>query len=88
MSLNTHHPVALPLAAYKAQHVKFVVEGKIATLTHGAYCQFHAGSAKELRDLLTAVAVFAAGGRKALTDYGKRTGGAALQLTQRFDSPR
>ena len=59
---------------------------KIAALTKGAYSQFHAGSAKELRDLLTAVAVFAAGGRKALTDYGKRTGGAALQLTQGFDT--
>ena len=61
---------------------------RIATMTHGAYCQFNAGSAKELRDLLTAVAVFAAGGRKALTDYGKRTGGAALQLTHRFDTQR
>ena len=33
MSLNTHHPVPLPLADYKAQHVKLVVEGKLATLT-------------------------------------------------------
>ena len=32
MSLNTHHPVPLPLAAYKAQHVKLTVEGKLATL--------------------------------------------------------
>jgi enoyl-CoA hydratase/carnithine racemase len=33
MNLNTHHPVPLPLSAYKAQHVKFTVEGKVATLT-------------------------------------------------------
>src|SRR5215204_682838 len=33
MMLNTHHPVALPLASYKAQHVKLTVEGKLATLT-------------------------------------------------------
>jgi enoyl-CoA hydratase/carnithine racemase len=33
MSLNTHHPVPLPLSSYKAQHVKLVVEGKLATLT-------------------------------------------------------
>jgi enoyl-CoA hydratase/carnithine racemase len=33
MSLNTHHPVPLPLASYKAQHVKFEVSGKLATLT-------------------------------------------------------
>ncbi len=26
MSLNTHHPVPLPLASYKAQHVKLAVE--------------------------------------------------------------
>ncbi len=58
---------------------------RIATLTKGAYCPFNANSARELRDLLTAVAVFAAGGRKALTHYGTRTGGAALLLTQRLD---
>src|SRR6476661_7911768 len=33
MSLNTHHPVPLPLSAYKAQHVKFEVDGKVATLS-------------------------------------------------------
>jgi enoyl-CoA hydratase/carnithine racemase len=33
MSLNTHHPVPLPLSSYKAQHVKLTVEGKLATLT-------------------------------------------------------
>ena len=33
MMLNTHHPVALPLGSYKAQHVKLTVEGKLATLT-------------------------------------------------------
>ena len=39
---------------------------EIARLTHGAYCRFGPGSAAELRDLLTAVAVYAAGGQKAL----------------------
>ena len=58
---------------------------RIAALTKGAYCPFNAGSARELRELLMAVAVFAAGGRKALGDFGARTGGAALLLTQRFD---
>ncbi len=33
MTLNTHHPVTLPLSSYKAQHVKFEVSGKLATLT-------------------------------------------------------
>jgi len=54
---------------------------QVAKLTNGAYCQFDSSSARQLRDLLSAVAVYAAGGRPALQDYGKRTGGAALQIT-------
>jgi hypothetical protein len=57
---------------------------EIARLTKGAYCHFDRGSAKQLRELLTAVAVYAAGGRKALTALsGKRDGaGARLLLEQ------
>ena len=54
---------------------------QIARLTNGAYCSFDASSAQQLRELLSAVAVFAAGGRTALADYSKRTGGAVLQIT-------
>lgn len=57
---------------------------QIATLTGGAYCPFDAGSAKQLRELLSAVAVYAAGGRKALEDFGKRQGGAARLLTHQI----
>ncbi len=57
---------------------------EIARLTGGAYCRFDAGSAQQLRDLLSAVAVYAAGGRKALEDFGQRQGGAALRLTRQF----
>jgi hypothetical protein len=39
---------------------------EIARLTHGAYCRFAAGSARELGELLRAVAVYAAGGLTAL----------------------
>lgn len=39
---------------------------EIARLTKGAWCRFDQGSAGELRALLQAVAVFAAGGRAAL----------------------
>ena len=63
-----HDPI--PLRAFK----------QIATLTNGAYCRFDASSAAMLKELLSAVAVFAAGGRPALADYGKRRGGAVLQL--------
>ena len=53
----------------------------IAKLSGGAYCPFDAGSAEHLRQLMGAVAAYAAGGRAALADYGKRTGGVALLLS-------
>ncbi len=53
---------------------------QIARLTKGAYLSFDAASARQLRDLLGAVAVYAAGGRRALEDLGKRAGGAVLQI--------
>jgi hypothetical protein len=56
---------------------------EIARMTHGAHCTFDAGSAKQLRDLLTAVAVYAAGGTKALLTLRLRgSSGAKLLLTQ------
>lgn len=54
---------------------------QIARLSGGACCRFDASSARELRDLLSAVAVYAAGGRRALSDFSQRRGGATLQLT-------
>jgi hypothetical protein len=57
---------------------------EIARLSGGAYCRFDSSSAQQLRDLLSAVAVYAAGGRKALENFGKRQGGVALRLTQQF----
>lgn len=52
---------------------------QMARLTRGAHCRFDASSPDQLRDLLKAVAVFAAGGRRALNDYGRR-GGAGVRL--------
>ncbi|NIM29211.1 MAG: VWA domain-containing protein [Gammaproteobacteria bacterium] len=57
---------------------------EIARLSGGAYCRFDASSAQQLRDLLSAVAVYAAGGRKALENFGRRQGGVALRLTQQL----
>jgi hypothetical protein len=45
---------------------------EIARLTKGAYCRFDAGSAQQLKELLAAVAVYAAGGRKALAALSGR----------------
>src|SRR5262245_49838253 len=52
---------------------------EIARLTKGAYCRFDAGSAAQLRDLLSAVAVYAAGGRKALEALSGRGARALLE---------
>ena len=57
---------------------------EIARLTRGAYCAFDAGSAAQLRDLLSAVAVYAAGGRKALSDFSRQRGGLLQQLTRQL----
>lgn len=57
---------------------------EIARLARGAYCRFDSGSAEELRTLLGAVAAYAAGGRRALADYGKARGGAALLLAHQI----
>jgi hypothetical protein len=53
---------------------------EIARLTKGAYCRFDAGSARQLRELLAAVAVYAAGGRRALEALSQKTQGRGAQL--------
>ncbi len=53
----------------------------VAKLSGGAFCPFDTASAEQLRQLLGAVAAYAAGGRTALADYGKRVGGSALLLS-------
>jgi len=58
---------------------------QIARLSNGAYCPFDAGSARQLRDLLSAVAVYAAGGRRALIEFGERRGGEVRRLTRQLD---
>jgi hypothetical protein len=57
---------------------------QIARLSGGAYSHFDADSPQTLRDLLSAVAVYAAGGRKALEQFGRRRGGSVLQLTDQM----
>lgn len=53
---------------------------EIARLTHGAYFPFDRNSAGTLRELLSAVAVYAAGGRPALEAHSASRGGAATLL--------
>jgi hypothetical protein len=49
-------------------------------LTKGAYCHFDSGSARQLRELLSAVAVYAAGGRQALERLADQSGGSGARL--------
>ena len=53
----------------------------VAHLTHGAYCRFDPGAAKQLGELLKAVALFAVGGRAALEG---RSDAGSLRLIGRL----
>ena len=59
---------------------------QIAKLSRGAYLSFDLASADKLKELLAAVAVYAAGGYRALTAYGERKGGEVLRLTSQLRS--
>lgn len=55
---------------------------EMARLTRGAHLRLRAGAADDLRRLLKAVATYAAGGRKALSDYAEREEGARRLIAQ------
>lgn len=57
---------------------------EVARLSGGACCSFDSMSAQSLRDLLSAVAVYAAGGRRALGDMAKIKGGDTLRLAHQI----
>ncbi len=65
-----------PLARRAFQH--------IAKLSGGAYVHFDAASPDMLKKLLSAVAVFAAGGQGALNDYAEVQGGDILRITSQL----
>ena len=56
---------------------------QIASHSHGAYCRFDAGAAKQLGQLLKAVALYAVGGLKALQG---RTDAASVKLIGQLGS--
>ena len=57
---------------------------QMAKLSRGAYLRFDLASADRLKDLLGAVAVYAAGGYRALAAYGEKKGGEILRLTSQL----
>ncbi len=56
---------------------------EVARLTNGAYMKLGGNSAKELEELLRAVAAFASGGMKALESLGGKPGQALLEQLKR-----
>jgi hypothetical protein len=60
--------LGLPIFMFQEGHDRAVEEvfRQIASYSHGAYCRFDAGAAKQLAELLRAVALFAVGGVMAL----------------------
>ena len=59
---------------------------EIARLSRGAYCRFDTGAASQLGELLRAVAAYAAGGIKALSDLSARKAGPARMLLAQLKS--
>ncbi|MGI9302699.1 MAG: VWA domain-containing protein [Gammaproteobacteria bacterium] len=57
---------------------------QMARLSRGAYCPFDINSAQQLKDLLSAVAVYAAGGRRALADFSKNKGKDIQRMTHQI----
>jgi len=59
---------------------------EISRLSGGAYSQFDQASAAQLKELLQAVAIYTAGGLKALQDFSKQSGKAVKLLEQQLKS--
>lgn len=57
---------------------------QMAKLSGGAYCRFDNSSAATLKALLSAVAVYATGGRRALLEYAKKGNPDILKLTHQL----
>lgn len=57
---------------------------QIARLTGGACCPFDANSPRQLKELLSAVAVYAAGGRKALENFSAGKSDVVRRLTHQL----
>jgi hypothetical protein len=60
----------------------------LGQLSKGAHLSFDLAAIDRLKQLLAAVAVYAAGGIKALEDYGRKQGGEVLRLTHQMEGHR
>jgi hypothetical protein len=82
--LGVHGVPAFMFHEGRDQRAAFAFK-EIAKLSGGAYCRFDSGSAGALKDLLRAVAVFAAGGREALEDFATRSKGEVLLIARQME---
>ena len=57
---------------------------EIARVSKGAHCRFDPGAARELGQLLRAVAAYAAGGLNALDDLSARRNSGAVRLLEQL----
>jgi len=76
----------LPLFLFQ-EGVDPVVRNTYQQMSHlsgGAYAPFDASSAGQLKALLSAVAIFAVGGRKALENFANRSGQEVKRLTNQI----
>lgn len=73
--------IGVPVFLFQEGHDRAAASAfrEIAALTRGAYCRFDQGAADQLRELLQAVAVYAAGGRQALQRLADGRGGATAR---------
>lgn len=78
--------LGVPIFMFQEGFDIFAEQGfrEIARLTRGAWSRFDASSASQLRELLSAVAVYASGGKKALADYSKSKGGSSVALLEQL----
>jgi hypothetical protein len=60
----------------------------MAHVSHGACLVFDLANIARLKELLGAVAVYAAGGYQTLEAYGRQKGGEVLRLTAQLGSRR
>jgi len=74
--------LGVPTFMFQEGHDRAVeqVFRELARVTRGAYCHFDPGAARQLAELLRAVAVYAAGGMTALA--ARRDPGAVKLLSQ------
>ena len=78
--------LGIPVFMFQEGHDPAAETGfrEIARLTRGAYFRFGSDAARILRELLSAVAVYAAGGFTALENHSARRGGAASVLLKQM----